>query len=235
MFAPRLDCPKAGDPIFDLVNENGVNPFWRKPDGDSRIIGNCVWWAGTRFAEVWGFWFKSSNAETFVKQAKERGLLVSDVPVAGSIACWEGVGEKAGHVAFVEFKNSDKSIVTSESGWSAKKAFWTQTRVKGSNGNWGQPSASYRFLGFILPPSGAAAKPSANSSAAASTTVREGDKGEMVKMLQTRLSVLGFLRKSEIDGDFGVITLGAVLAFQHKHGLEKDGIVGPKTWTALKG
>ncbi|MBP0976462.1 MAG: peptidoglycan-binding protein, partial [Oscillospiraceae bacterium] len=43
----------------------------------------------------------------------------------------------------------------------------------------------------------------------------------------------GYMRKSEIDGDFGRITLGAVCAFQLENKLEVDGICGPKTQAAL--
>ena len=41
--------------------------------------------------------------------------------------------------------------------------------------------------------------------------------------MQQRLANLGYLRTAEIDGDFGKITLGAVLAFQFENGLEVDG------------
>lgn len=42
------------------------------------------------------------------------------------------------------------------------------------------------------------------------------------------------LPTSEIDGDFGKITLGALLAFQFEHGLDIDGICGPATIDALE-
>lgn len=63
--------------------------------------------------------------------------------------------------------------------------------------------------------------------------IRKGDKGDKVKALQTALAERGYLRKSEIDGDFGKITLGAVCAFQLENGLEVDGVAGAKTQAEL--
>ena len=63
--------------------------------------------------------------------------------------------------------------------------------------------------------------------------IRKGDNGESVKALQTALADRGYLRKNEIDGDFGVITLGALLAFQFENGLDVDGVAGPNTCAAL--
>lgn len=58
-------------------------------------------------------------------------------------------------------------------------------------------------------------------------TIRKGDKGQQIKVLQKLLGGL------DIDGEFGPLTEAAVRAFQKKRGLEIDGIVGPKTWSKL--
>lgn len=65
-------------------------------------------------------------------------------------------------------------------------------------------------------------------------TIKKGDKGDSVKWLQTRLAEKGYLRESEIDGSFGRITLGALLAFQMESGLAVDGACGPKTKAKLE-
>ena len=65
-------------------------------------------------------------------------------------------------------------------------------------------------------------------------TLKKGCKGDEVEVLQHLLNVEG--HKVTIDGDFGVKTEAAVMAFQKKHAKEcgeADGIAGPKTWKAL--
>ena len=62
-------------------------------------------------------------------------------------------------------------------------------------------------------------------------TLKKGSKGDEVRTLQRALSNLGY--GVMVDGDFQGITMEAVKAFQSEHGLEPDGIVGPKTWEAL--
>lgn len=62
-------------------------------------------------------------------------------------------------------------------------------------------------------------------------TLRKGDKGDQVEVLQHLLNVEG--HKVTIDGDFGARTEAAVKLFQEVHDLEADGIVGAKTWAAL--
>jgi hypothetical protein len=67
-------------------------------------------------------------------------------------------------------------------------------------------------------------------------TLRKGSRGEYVILLQTELTNRGYsCGSSGVDGIFGNGTLAAVKAFQNDHGLTADGIVGPKTWSALEG
>ena len=65
-------------------------------------------------------------------------------------------------------------------------------------------------------------------------TLRKGDQGQYVTLLQTMLIDRGYSCGSwGADGDFGSATLQAVKAFQRDNGLDADGIVGAKTWAAL--
>ena len=57
-------------------------------------------------------------------------------------------------------------------------------------------------------------------------TLRKGSIGDSVKTLQRLLDITA-------DGKFGKNTKAAVLAYQQKHGLAADGVVGPATWREL--
>ena len=66
------------------------------------------------------------------------------------------------------------------------------------------------------------------------SAIRVGDSGELVRTAQTLLDGLGF-PVGAIDGVFGRKTEKAVRLFQSDAGLDDDGIVGPATWSALRG
>ncbi|MFI8186989.1 peptidoglycan-binding protein [Actinacidiphila glaucinigra] len=62
-------------------------------------------------------------------------------------------------------------------------------------------------------------------------TLRQGSRGEAVKAAQIQLTVAG--HRVVADGRFGPRTVSAVKAFQKRHALRADGIVGPNTWNKL--
>lgn len=64
-------------------------------------------------------------------------------------------------------------------------------------------------------------------------TLRRGAKGESVRLMQQKLHIKGFLKSSEIDGDFGAKTELALQRFQLANGLVADGICGKLTWGKL--
>jgi len=70
-------------------------------------------------------------------------------------------------------------------------------------------------------------------------TIRRGDQGQHVRVLQARLA-RGFALLSDqlgvlvVDGDFGPRTEAWIREFQLRSGhLTTDGVVGPRTWRAL--
>ncbi|HEX5751214.1 MAG TPA: peptidoglycan-binding protein [Archangium sp.] len=80
--------------------------------------------------------------------------------------------------------------------------------------------------------SSAALAPRATTALAAPPTLRLNASGPAVTSLQNKLQAAGF-NPGAADGSFGPKTLAAVKAFQKAKGLEADGVVGPKTWSAL--
>ena len=158
VFKPRMTKPEAGNKYYITKAKGGYsNAIKGKPtDPYCDVLSNCVGYAYGRFNEIGGYgyckYLSPTNAENFIKYAK--GLEVGKTPKIGACMVWRkgatlSGSDGAGHVAIVEKVVSDTEVVTSESGWNSK-AFWTQTRKKGS-GNWGAGSG-YTFLGFIYNP-----------------------------------------------------------------------------------
>lgn len=61
---------------------------------------------------------------------------------------------------------------------------------------------------------------------------QKGANGNITRLIQEKLNSLGY-NCGAVDGIFGNETKKAVTAFQKKHGLSADGIVGKSTWKAL--
>lgn len=68
-------------------------------------------------------------------------------------------------------------------------------------------------------------------------TLREGDRGDQVRLMQNYLVALSnsypSIPKITADGAFGPATAQAVRAFQELYGLQADGVIGPDTWQAI--
>ncbi|HZK34818.1 MAG TPA: N-acetylmuramoyl-L-alanine amidase [Bacillota bacterium] len=73
-----------------------------------------------------------------------------------------------------------------------------------------------------------------NATIAALVVIRQGARGRLTNILQTRLRTLGYLSGIfSVDSIFGVITYNAVKKFQRDRRLAVDGVVGIETWKAL--
>jgi peptidoglycan hydrolase-like protein with peptidoglycan-binding domain len=64
--------------------------------------------------------------------------------------------------------------------------------------------------------------------------MRRGSQGSRVKELQRLLRALNVKGAPRPTGYYGVATERAVKRFQTKHKLGADGVVGPKTWAAIR-
>lgn len=92
--------------------------------------------------------------------------------------------------------------------------------------HWAVPKGLYEGVSPIIPPEDTTVK---------LPTLRKGDKGEYVTLLQTLLLNRNYkLPKYGADGSFGNETLAAVKLFQQDWGLTVDGVVGAKTWEMLE-
>jgi len=63
--------------------------------------------------------------------------------------------------------------------------------------------------------------------------LRMGESGEAVRVLQQRLTDLGYWLTGA-DGNYGLTTQQAVMAFQKAEGLGRDGVAGPETLGRLQ-
>ena len=78
-----------------------------------------------------------------------------------------------------------------------------------------------------------ATTPTQPSTQAPQQTLKPGDTGEQVKILQRALTALHF-SPGKADGDYGPTTQAEVEKFQLSKGLAEDGVVGPQTLNALQ-
>jgi hypothetical protein len=91
-------------------------------------------------------------------------------------------------------------------------------------------------LGLLAPQTASAlVRPDLPRDAAgrALATLRVGSRGEQVRALQCTLARLSYLPASGVDGVFGMQTWHAVVAFQGWSRVQRDGIVGSSTRSAL--
>lgn len=177
-FTPRLTRPEAGNKYYITKSAGGYSDAVKGSPVDPacNVLHNCVGYAFGRFNEIGGYgsckYLRPVNAENFLTY--KGNLEVGLTPRLGACMVWQAGptlngSDGAGHVAIVEKIISDTEVVTSESGWNAVNAFWTQNRKKGSDGNWGQGS-NYKFLGFIYNPA-----VSDNSGSAAYTVGKDNE------------------------------------------------------------
>ena len=237
MFIQR-DKPKKGDVWFTGTESGGISTCIKgqPTDPDCDRLANCVAIVGAynkaACADLskpkWGPIMYPPNAGGILTYAQSLGLPTSTKPAVGSLIIWKkGALTQAntlGHVAFVTDVDADGTIHTAESEWRGRA--WVNRTYKPPYAY----ASGYTFIGFVLQPG--------TTPAQTIKYIREGDKGADVELMQTRLAnwkPKGYLRKSDVDGDFGKVTKGAVCCFQLENGLVVDGVCGPLTQAKLYG
>ena len=212
--------PKPGDPFFNTSANGGVSTciVIKNCAYGLNTLPNCVSAAVGSFNKaadpdiskpVFKYLNYPPNAENILEYAQKQGLKTSMIPELGSIMVFRkgatlNSSDGAGHVIFVIGKDADGTIRSSESEYNGRT--WVNNVYKN-----------------VFP----------------DLTRGVKNSGTFVTQLQERIATVKapnggvYLRKNEVDGDFGNITFGALLAYQYDHKLEVDGICGPKTKASL--
>lgn len=116
------------------------------------------------------------------------------------------------------------------------------TVIEGNNGNFPYDrvrrreisSSSSLIFGYARPKYPVTVSANGSDVNISLPTVRKGDTGNVVKILQAFLVAYEYnIGKYGVDGDFGSDTESAVKQFQKNSGIEVDGIVGKDTWSEL--
>lgn len=118
----------------------------------------------------------------------------------------------------------------------------TLTVIEGNNGNYPNDrvrrreinSASSLIFGYARPKYPVTGSANGSDVNISLPTVRNGDTGNVVKILQLALVAYEYnIGKCGADGDFGFDTESAVKQFQKRSCIAVDGIVGKDTWAEL--
>ena len=154
---------------------------------------------------------------------KQEGKYHKDNPQVGDIVFFKFPGSSrwTNHVGLVIEVNGN-TLTTIEGN--------TSSDNKGSQNNGGMVAIRTRKINSSVVGFGRVSDDK-NNSAKNMPTLRIGSRGASVKTLQSILNEHG--AHLTVDGIFGNLTKLAVISFQGLNDLQKDGIVGRKTWEKL--
>lgn len=154
---------------------------------------------------------------------KQEGKYHKDNPQVGDIVFFKFSGSSrwTNHVGLVIEVNGN-TLTTIEGN--------TSSDNKGSQNNGGMVAIRTRKINSSVVGFGRVSDDK-NNSAKNMPTLRLGSRGASVKTLQRILNEHG--AHLTVDGIFGNLTKLAIISFQGLNDLQKDGIVGRKTWEKL--
>jgi len=196
--------------------------MWVANEAKVKIPNTVSTVAGAAAFEKMGTWFEADCGQT----PQPGDILYFDFP-------GDGVN-RISHVGICSGIIADGVVATIEGNTSGKKRgdqrnggeVCEQVRAYKPNKKkvlvsivgWGRPNYKGNEVQAEVPVSEAPAFPG---------TVKPGDKGDGVKVVQEALGL-------RADGIYGPATKKAVIAFQDNHDLiDSNGVVGPKTWAEL--
>ena len=203
-FNPRLTAPSSSNKYYN----SNMNPFVPAGYGMFQNNGNCTAYAYGRFMEeanMSSCKLSTANAEKWY--SKNDGYKRGQTPKLGAVACWEGLGSAAGHVAIVEQINSDGTITLSNSGWQYKLFYLTKIRPPYNIGS------GYRFQGFIYNPTEFDNDPQPTPT---------GDKYQSYDNVQKEWLPKVTIGSNDYAGNFGH-SLGGLRLPNHKYRMHEKG------------
>lgn len=167
---------------------------------------------------------KNASAQGLCDQLVKMGWKVVPVSQAapGDVVGYDWPTEpgKINHVGIVEARRSNSTLIAIEG----------NTAVSPSNDGVARKIRSFSCVSRVVrPPYGSSTSaPKVSVTTSTKPTLKKGSTGNAVKRVQRILD-----HGLKVDGVFGSKTRAAVLAFQRRHGLVADGIVGVRTWKAF--
>jgi len=210
-------------------------------NGNDNIVGKCAeckWYPGgrTRFFDcrgfiywilhlVYGFWDRCPAGCTTMWNTesnwKQKGLVKDGIPKDTLVCLFYPDKDNPKKMAHIGFGLNGETVECSV----GVQHFKTMNRKWT---HWAVPACVGTEPGPKPEPS-PAPDPSTDK-----PTLRKGDEGPYVTLLQTQLIRRGYtLPKYGADGKYGTETVNAVKEFQRDNGLTADGVCGPATWKAL--
>ena len=195
------------------------------------VVADCSGLFVWAFKKLGGAIYHGSNS-IYDRYCTEKGKLTDEKRknlLPGTAVFVDKSGNKS-HIGLYVGKGKVIEAAGTESG------VYTSNLTAGKWTYYGKlKNVEYDLPAYAEIPVSAPSTPSDDKSSTVSEpTLRKGNKGDWVTILQNKLMLLGYaLPKFGADGDFGQETLSAVKAFQKAHGLLADGVVGKQTWAAL--
>lgn len=208
------------------------------PPNSNRVVFNTKFYgrevSGANYPWCCAFiWYIHNEAGVDIKKTascaelgtwfKNNGKFKTSDPKVGDIVFFKFSGSSrwTNHVGLVIEVNGN-TLTTIEGN--------TSSDNKGSQNNGGMVAIRTRKINSSVVGFGRVSEDK-NNSTKNMPTLRFGSRGASVKTLQSILNEHG--AHLTVDGIFGNLTKLAVISFQGLNDLQKDGIVGRKTWEKL--